>query len=704
MGFPGSGGYVSTSNQYVDPNNGTIVAWFNTTNPGAIIGFGNAQYGTTSSSFDRVLYIDANGDLNFGVDPASGPHAGTQSVVTSGSPVDDGTWHMAVATLGSGGQALYVDGKSVGTPTTSTTAANITGYWQLGEMPGTTAWPNEANAASGSDFNGNLGRIAVIPGQLTAAQVAGLYQAAGVNPPATVEPQNTCTSYDAAVQATGPASYLELNDNSPGNTTLADASGNFRTGSETGLSLTEGNTPGPLSCLNSQPQNPSAPALGTGGSGYVATNIYQTNPQNFTAEVWFTSYVQSGGLLSFDQQSGYNGGGNTGDDQLYIGPYGYLDWSSGGNFLTSANASTTTVVYDGQWHQGVVTVCQPSVCTAPQNAANFKAGIAPGTYLYLDGTLVNYSANYNTTNISGAWELGNLPGTYASLPDAPLTGLFKGYLGRTAVLPTVLSAQQVASSFNQAYVGLGGGGGGASALCLEDPASSQYNAAYPNCQPTASLANGSTPAQPATPLCSSAITTWNSAGGPAACVLAIAGGGGGGGYTTTLNGASFLVCATAGSGGGDGGLSSWKAAASTSPQGGTGKYIPGGNDTAQGDTSGGNDITQYYGAGGNGTYGVPVASGGGGGGFGGGLGGGSKSDCGGGGASSWYASTLPTSAGIAITPTANGPNTCINATTSDTSTNCQGFVDLTGPIAPPTTINLLATRPLPVGSTSWTSS
>ena len=643
MSFGGSS-FIGTANSYANPSDGSLVVWFKTSSPGALLGFGDTQAtptnGTASTQFDRVLYVGTNGDLNFGLAPG-----GVQSVVSSANPVDDGQWHMAVATFGPAGQALYVDGALVGSGAT-TNGWNITGFWQMGVMPGTTAWPNELSSATGSPLTGDLGRVAIIPGQLSATQVDGLYQTAGVTTATNPVPQNTCTLFDAAVLGNSPSTYLELDD--PSTASFADASGNYNSGSMAGSSLTTGITPGPLNCLASQPANPAAASTSFGGTGTVTTPNAYNNPQAFSVVAWFSSFGGEGGLASFTSPAGYNGGVGGGDRMLYIGGSGDLDWTVDGT--SGVTLSSATDVFNGIWHMAVATVCPATVCTAPVTAADEANGTAPGTYLYLDGKQVPQGWNSNTSvlSLSGYWQFGTLPAGFGGLADAPQGGAnFVGYMGRDAVLPESLTAQQVAALYGDSFGGLGGGGGGSSAICLENPAT--YDPAYPNCQSTATTGQNGAPAEAATPLCSSALPWGTATGAPQGCVLAVSGGGGGGGFSSSGAQSGFLVCTVTGSGGGDGGPVSSSAVASAL----TGLYIPGAPNLGNtGTTTGGQDSTtqSYGGDGTNGTFGVPVASGGGGAGFGGGEGGQTQSNCGGGGGSTWYALSAPSTNGSGPSP------------------------------------------------------
>src|SRR5690606_27751062 len=112
LSFNGSNGYAWSDEYVPGPKTYTIETWIKTTNNrgGKIVGFGNGRPLTndtavarTSGSYDRHIYMENGGRINFG--------AYTGSAVTLRSPnsLNDGQWHHVVATQGSNGMALYVD-------------------------------------------------------------------------------------------------------------------------------------------------------------------------------------------------------------------------------------------------------------------------------------------------------------------------------------------------------------------------------------------------------------------------------------------------------------------------------------------------------------------------------------------------------------------------------------------------------------------
>jgi hypothetical protein len=154
---------VTGNNLTTNPQSFSIEAWFKTkTNTGGkLIGFGNSQTGT-SSSYDRHIYMTNAGRLVFGV-YLNGTH-----VITSSNSYNDGNWHHVVARLSPDGMAMYVDGASVGTDTTTTNAQSYNGYWRVGG-DNLNGWPSQP---SSGNFNGTIDEAAVYSFILPASSVS----------------------------------------------------------------------------------------------------------------------------------------------------------------------------------------------------------------------------------------------------------------------------------------------------------------------------------------------------------------------------------------------------------------------------------------------------------------------------------------------------------------------------------------------------
>jgi len=170
-----AGTYLSTNIAYTSPGPLSEIIWFKA----PVSGYGGNMIGFTSKStdappteWDRQIWMDPTGHIVYGIYPGS-----TQEV-TSPLAYNDNAWHFLVASYGPAGQELWVDGSMVASNPAVTTAQMFAGYWHLGYSNSTTGWPDPPS----SDYwNGQLAQVAIIPAQLTGAQVGSLY-AAGSSP------------------------------------------------------------------------------------------------------------------------------------------------------------------------------------------------------------------------------------------------------------------------------------------------------------------------------------------------------------------------------------------------------------------------------------------------------------------------------------------------------------------------------------------
>ncbi len=170
ISLDGSSGWAETANAYANPEGISVVAWFNTSTSsgGTIIGFANAQGDGSQVNWDRLIWVDNSGKVVWGVNP------GTRDEVTSSSAYNNGAWHMVVAKIGSAGQQLWVDGTEVGSNSSVTSAQSFTGYWHIGWGNDEATW---SDAPTSSFLSGSLSQVAIIPSQLSSAQISTLYNA-----------------------------------------------------------------------------------------------------------------------------------------------------------------------------------------------------------------------------------------------------------------------------------------------------------------------------------------------------------------------------------------------------------------------------------------------------------------------------------------------------------------------------------------------
>ena len=175
-----SNGYITSTKIMDNPQTFSLEMWFKTTTNrgGRLIGFGSAKTGT-SSTYDRQIYMMNNGQLVFGV-YNHGIH-----VIETPHVYNDGQWHYVVATLGSAGLRLYVDGAVIGSDPTTTKAEAYNGYWRVGGDNLAGRWaltPLLTNSQGTTEpnsyyFMGTVDEVAVYGRALPASSVAAHYAA-----------------------------------------------------------------------------------------------------------------------------------------------------------------------------------------------------------------------------------------------------------------------------------------------------------------------------------------------------------------------------------------------------------------------------------------------------------------------------------------------------------------------------------------------
>jgi hypothetical protein len=405
----GSTGWAETTTSYNNPEGFTVIVWLNTTKAtGGIMGFASQVNPTTGTpaDHDRQLWIDPSGKLVWGV------YSNAVYQLTSTSPVDTGSWVMAVASVGAAGTALYVNGAKVASSTTPTTAQNYTGWWSLGYA----SIANWNDVPSSYYYSGSLAQAAVIPTQLTAAQVSSLYG------------DTTLASYTAGVEALSPTNYWPMNDSGavpyegsvPGATaatTLADYSGNSDTGTAEG-GTTLGASGPPTLTANAITLN--------GTSGFVETAKSYANPESFSVMAWFETSATTGGTILGFTNSQANTTPATSDRTLWLDSAGNIVWEVNGGTVSEVTSPSS---YDnGQWHFVVAEIG------------------AAGQQLWVDGVKVASSTTPTSAeNYTGYWHLGW--GYETGWANSPADSYLTGSLAEVAVVPVQLSASQIAALY-----------------------------------------------------------------------------------------------------------------------------------------------------------------------------------------------------------------------------------------------------------------
>ena len=202
MSVPGTKATLYGERRLAAPGAFSVETWFKTTTTagGKLIGFGDKQV-LPSRNFDRHVYMTDDGRLVFGVD------TGSRVTLTTPQAYNDGTWHHVVATQGSAGMALYVDGVKISSNRT-TSAMKVAGYWRVAgdniscrvTTCGGRVWPN---APTSDHFGGQLDETAVYASALSAETVAAHHALAaeGTSVPADVAPPSVPQGVSASVSA-----------------------------------------------------------------------------------------------------------------------------------------------------------------------------------------------------------------------------------------------------------------------------------------------------------------------------------------------------------------------------------------------------------------------------------------------------------------------------------------------------------------------
>jgi hypothetical protein len=172
--YSGNDSYTYSDTGEAAPQQFTLETWFKTTTStgGKIIGSGNRIL-QNSNSYDRHVYMNNAGRLVFGVYP------NTVRTISTPASYNDGQWHHVVATVGSNGMRLYVDGvqRAVNTGVTSAQNRNVNSYWRVGGDTLSGSWPTRPSSAY---FNGQIDETAVYHHTLSAARVSAHYAAASI--------------------------------------------------------------------------------------------------------------------------------------------------------------------------------------------------------------------------------------------------------------------------------------------------------------------------------------------------------------------------------------------------------------------------------------------------------------------------------------------------------------------------------------------
>ena len=397
IGFAGSA-YVVNDDRAEGPTTYSIETWVKTSSNqgGKIVGYGDGLPRTdnnsrrNSGSYDRHLYMTNDGRIIFGA------YAGSTVALTSASPYNDNEWHHVVATQGSNGMKLYVDGVLVG-QNGNTAAQSYIGSWHVGG-DNLAGWPNRPN---NDYFTGLIDETAIYPTVLSPLKVAEHYSAAG----GAIElPQAPADAYGKSVFDMNPDFF-------------------WRMDSVNGAQVPDAGMFGDPGIVNGSVNNSSggviSGALNLNSSGYISSTQQFSGPSTYSTELWFSTSATTGGrLVGFSNNQ--SGDSSNYDRHVYMRDDGRLTF---GTWTGQENTIITDDAFnDGAWHHLV----------AVQSSDGMK--------LYVDGTVRGTNPQTGAQSYNGYWRVGG-DNLWSGASNRFLQGLT---VDEAAVYPTALSSADVA--------------------------------------------------------------------------------------------------------------------------------------------------------------------------------------------------------------------------------------------------------------------
>jgi chitodextrinase len=263
---PGTSGVAYTNQQVTNPQVYSLELFLKTTNNGGkILGLENTQTGW-GTTYDRHLYM-TSGRIAYGV-----LSAGVRQVVISDNTYNDGLYHHVVATQGTDGMRLYVDGALVASNAGVIAPDAANGFWRVGGG-NLTSWPS---APASSALAGTYDEVAIYPTALTADRVLAHYVAANQagNPPAA--PTNVHTTAVTPITA-------DLAWDAPAGT-ITDYRV-FRNGALRGTVLAPTQAFADTGLVSGQTYNYTVTARNTDGESVPSASLFVTTPDNVPPSV-----------------------------------------------------------------------------------------------------------------------------------------------------------------------------------------------------------------------------------------------------------------------------------------------------------------------------------------------------------------------------------------------------------------------------------
>lgn len=459
--FDGSASYVGVPAGLIGagPVSWSVSLWFKTTGSSEVL-FSHSESGigsaTTTGYYQPSLYVGADGKLVGGV--------GIAGVLYSSAKVNDNLWHHAVLTESASNEALYVDGKQVGTGTAHPdTTAEVNTRIGTGFLGG--GWPDESSsgvsAAPRHYFNGAISDVAFYDRAITGVDVANLHTI-GTNSTALLtqikKPSGAVQAAVAYNMVTGRVSSVTDENGGTWKLSAPAVTGSSQVyraavlGSEAAYYWRLGDLSGASAAANEVNSGSAAynsvtlgstgvfsdETTGTfdGSTSYVAlpSALIGAGSQTFTVSMWFKTTGTTQVLFSHSADA-LSAGTTSGNYQpLYIGSDGKLIGGVG----PGGAIKTSVAENDGKWHQVVFT----------------ESGTS--TAMYVDGSQVGTGTaspdstaephDYVGTGFLG----GNWPDEANQGVTARPLEYFAGSIGEVAFWRSSVTADQASALYSAA--------------------------------------------------------------------------------------------------------------------------------------------------------------------------------------------------------------------------------------------------------------
>jgi signal peptidase I len=240
------------------------------------------------------------------------------------------------------------------------------------------------------------------------------------NPTASLAAATTFHAYQKAVLADSPYLYWRLQETT--GTTVADKSGNARSGTITNTAVLGAATP-----ISGDPADT---AFGTGTNAYLTTTASTAaTPSTFSVEAWVKSTSIAGGRIIGYGNAAAGSNATKTDCQLYLAPTGKVEL--GLSNTSKIAIASTAAVNDGLWHHIVGTYSSST-----------------GAKLYVDGTLSASGTGAAPVSFAGYWRAG--AEALTGWPANPTSNNLAGTIDEVAVYTTVLSATRITAHYQAA--------------------------------------------------------------------------------------------------------------------------------------------------------------------------------------------------------------------------------------------------------------